>query len=300
IDSERSRCPPVVFRSVRPGYLESHKPPDSHLRTAMGAIFPDAGGRRPHLYVQPRALLRRHPKPHMDQRASGILLSGRPWVQRQGGYQRIVEELRAARGYRVRSLRRGKTALRVGAGINYDFINLQSYQNEDNVAPFAGDTTVNGPIPIAKPWSTTPGGNPFPYSSTPPVGKFPVGAVYDPVPPDFKTTEVYSWNAGLQRQFTPRLFATISYIGSNTIHLPTNVELNPGVYIPGNCVAGQYGLAAAGPCSTTGNVNARRVLNLANPVAATAISNVTAYDSGATANYNGMLVSENWRATNRV
>ncbi len=194
----------------------------------------------------------------------------------------------------------GKTAFRAGAGINYDFINLQSYQNEDNVAPFAGDTTVNGPIPIAKPWSTTPGGDPFPYNSTPPIGKFPVGAVYDPVPPDFKTTEVYSWNAALQRQFTPRLFASISYVGSNTIHLPTNVELNPGVYIPGNCVAGQYGLAVAGPCSTTGNVNARRVLNLANPVAATAISNVTAYDSGATANYNGMIVSENWRATSGV
>jgi len=194
----------------------------------------------------------------------------------------------------------GKTALRVGAGINYDFINLQSYQNEDNVAPFAGDTTVNGPIPIAAPWSTTPGGDPFPYNSTPPIGKFPIGAVYDPVPPNFKTTEVYSWNAALQRQFTARLFASISYVGSNTIHLPTNVELNPGVYIPGTCVAGQYGLTTAGPCSNTANVNARRVLNMANPVAAAAISNVTAYDSGATANYNGMILAENWRATNSV
>ena len=194
----------------------------------------------------------------------------------------------------------GKTAIRAGAGINYDFINLQSYQNEDNVAPFAGDTTVLGPVPIASPWSTTPGGNPFPYVSTPPIGKFPVGAVYDPVPPNFKTTQVYSWNAALQRQFTPRLFASISYLGSNTIHLPDNVELNPGVYIPGNCVAGQYGLTKAGPCSNTANVNSRRVLNLYNPVTAAAISNVTAYDSGATANYNGMILTENWRATDNV
>jgi len=72
------------------------------------------------------------------------------------------------------------------------------------------------------------------------------------------------------------------------------------VYIPGNCAAGQYGLTAPGPCSNTANVNARRVLNLANPVAAAAISNVTAYDSGATANYNGMILSENWRATSSV
>ncbi|HEX4134815.1 MAG TPA: carboxypeptidase regulatory-like domain-containing protein [Bryobacteraceae bacterium] len=194
----------------------------------------------------------------------------------------------------------GKTAFRAGAGINYDFINLQSYQNEDNVAPFAGDTTVLGPVPIAAPWSTTPGGDPFPYNSTPPLGKFPVGAVYDPVEPYFKTTEVYSWNAALQRQFTPRLFASISYVGSNTIHLPDNVELNPGVYIPGTCAAGQYGLTVAGPCSNTANVNSRRVLNLANPVAAASISNLTAYDSGATANYNGMILNENWRATEGV
>jgi hypothetical protein len=194
----------------------------------------------------------------------------------------------------------GKTALRAGAGINYDFVNAQSYQNEDNVAPFAGDTTVNGPVSIAKPWGTTPGGDPFPYVSNPPIGKFPVGAVYVPVPPNIKTTEVYSWNAAVQRQFTSRIFASASYVGSHTIHLWDNVEYNPGVYIPGNCVAGQYGLTAPGPCSTTGNVNARRVLNMANPVAAAAISNLTAYDDGATANYHGMILTTKWRASRSV
>ncbi|HXP84795.1 MAG TPA: TonB-dependent receptor [Bryobacteraceae bacterium] len=194
----------------------------------------------------------------------------------------------------------GKTAIRAGAGINYDFVNLQSYQNEDNVAPFAGDTTVNGPIPIAAPWSTTPGGNPFPYNSTPPTGKFPVGAVYVPVPPNIRTTQVYSWNAGIQRQFTPRWFASGSYIGTHTIHLWDNVEYNPPLYIPGTCAAGQYGLTAPGACSTVGNVNARRILNLYNPVGAAAISNLTAYDDGGTAGYNGMLLITQWRATNHV
>jgi hypothetical protein len=194
----------------------------------------------------------------------------------------------------------GKTAIRAGAGINYDFVNLQSYQNEDNVAPFAGDTTVNGPIPIAAPWSTTPGGNPFPYNSTPPVGKYPVGAVYVPVPPNIKTTQVYSWNAALERQFTPQWFASVSYVGSQTIHLWDNVEYNPPLYIPGSCAAGQYGLSAPGPCSTVGNVNARRILYLANPVAAQGFSNLTAYDDGGTANYNGLLLKTAWRASSNV
>jgi hypothetical protein len=36
-------------------------------------------------------------------------------------------------------------------------------------------------------------------------------------------------------------------------------DANPPVYITGNCVAGQYGLTAAGPCSTEANVNSRRL-----------------------------------------
>ncbi len=194
----------------------------------------------------------------------------------------------------------GRSAIRAGAGINYDFVNEQSYQNEDNVAPFAGDTTVNGPVPLAAPWSTTPGGNPFPYISNPPIGKFPVGAVYVPVPPNIKTTEVYSWNASIERQFSSRWFASASYVGSHTIHLWDNVEYNPPIFIPGTCGAGQYGLTAPGPCSTVGNVNARRVLNLANPVAAAAISNLTAYDDGGTAGYNGLLLKTQWTASNHV
>jgi hypothetical protein len=194
----------------------------------------------------------------------------------------------------------GKTAIRAGAGINYDFVNLQSYQNEDNVAPFAGDTTVNGPIPLAAPWSTTPGGDPFPYVSNPPIGKFPVGSVFVPVPANIRTTRVYSWNAALERQFTPRWFASASYVGSHTVHLWDNVEYNPPVYIPGTCAAGQYGLTAPGPCSTVGNVNARRILYLANPVAARGFSNLTAYDDGGTAGYNGMLLKTTWRASGNV
>jgi hypothetical protein len=194
----------------------------------------------------------------------------------------------------------GKMSIRAGAGIAYDFVNQQFYHNENNVAPFAGDTTVNGPIPLDNPWVTTPGGNPFPYNSTPPIGRFTVGAVYLPVPPDLKTTKIYNWNLAVQRQVTTSLFVSASYIGSQAIHLWDNIELNPGIYIPGNCVAGQYGLTAPGPCSTTGNLNSRRRLNIANPVAARNISNLTAFDDGATSSYNGMLLSTQWRATRNL
>ena len=194
----------------------------------------------------------------------------------------------------------GKTSIRVGAGISYDFVNEQIYANENNVAPFSGDTTVNGPIPLNNPWQNFPGGDPFPYTRSYTHPDYTVGAVYMPIPPNLKTPEIYNWNLTLQRQFSSNIFASASYVGSQAIHLWDAIELNPGVYIPGNCVAGQYGLTAPGPCSTTGNVNSRRVLNLQNPVAALDISNLTAFDDGATSNYNGLILATAWRATRAV
>jgi hypothetical protein len=194
----------------------------------------------------------------------------------------------------------GKTSIRAGVGIAYDFMNNEEFQNLTSSAPFGGSTIVTGPLPVANPWSTTPGGNPFPYNSSPPTGIFPASSAYLPLEPNFKTPEVYSWNFAVQRQMTQGLFLSASYLGNHAIHLPDMYELNPGVYIPGTCPAGQYGLTTAGTCSTTGNLGSRRVLNLANPAAARSISNVTVFDDGATSNYNGLLLNSVWRATSNI
>jgi hypothetical protein len=193
----------------------------------------------------------------------------------------------------------GKTSIRAGAGIAYDFINEQEYHNEDNVAPFSGDTQVPGPISMANPWATLPGGNPFPYVSSPPIGRYPAAAVFLPIDPNIQTTTVYNWNVSLQRQFTPRWFASASYIGSHTIHIWDNVEDNPAQILPVPTVASSSPLCTATTlavnCLT--NLNARRLLNVANPTAASGFSELTAFDSGGTAGYNGMVLSTTWQAT---
>ncbi len=196
----------------------------------------------------------------------------------------------------------GKTSIRVGAGIAYDFMNDSSYQNADSVAPFGGSTTVNGKIPFASPWSTTPTGNPFPYFSTPPIGTFPVGSTFIPVPANFKTTELYSWNVAVQRQFAPRLFASASYLGNHAIHLPDQVELNPGVLlnVPSVAPSNPACTATTLAVNCVSNLGVRRALNLANPVAAASLGNVSSYDDGATSHYNGLLLSTVWRATSNV
>ena len=185
----------------------------------------------------------------------------------------------------------GKTSIRAGAGIAYDFMNEESYQNADSAAPFQDSTIVTGPLPVAAPWSTTPTGNPFPYTPTPPIGAFPAAGAYLPVPPNFKTTTVYSWNLVLQRQFSPSLFASASYLGNHAIHLPTLYELNPGVLLNVPSVAASDPRCNAKTLAVNCTANLQyyppRALNLANPTQS--LGNVTAYDDGPTSHYHGLL-----------
>src|SRR6266571_1968075 len=196
----------------------------------------------------------------------------------------------------------GRTALRAGAGIAYDFVNEQLHHNTTNVAPFSGDTIVPGPISLDNPWQNFPGGNPFPYSLDRSTARFTAGGSYGPVPPNIKSTSVYSWNLGVQRQFTPDWFASLNYVGNHALYMWTLVELNPAIFLGTDpCTLN----TASGPvsypvCSTTGNTNQRRRLNLQNPVAAQNISYLTQFDDGATQGYNGLLVNTALRAVRNV
>jgi hypothetical protein len=193
----------------------------------------------------------------------------------------------------------GKMSIRAGAGLAYDFINEQMYLNSDLAAPFYAQTYVLGSIPVADPWSALPTGNPFPYVSAPP-GNFPAFSSYLPLIPTLKSPRTYSWNLLVQRQVSSSLFLSANYVGSQSVHLFDNIELNPGVYIPGNCVAGQYGLTVPGPCSNLSNINYRRVLYLQDPVASQTIANLTQFDDGATSNYHALILAAQWRPTRNV
>ena len=186
----------------------------------------------------------------------------------------------------------GKTAIRAGAGIAHDFIRQDLHLNTSSVSPFRL-TIINLGINLDNPWAGFPGGDPFPYNYNKSNPTFAAYGSYLPVPPDMRTHEQYSWNLGIQRQVTPGWFVSGTYVGTHIIHIWNAVELNPGIYIAGNCAVGQYGLTAAGPCSNTGNVNNRRLLNLTNP--GTQLGYITQYDDGGTQSYNGLLLNTNWR-----
>jgi hypothetical protein len=186
----------------------------------------------------------------------------------------------------------GKMAIRVGGGIAHDFIRQDLHQNTSTVSPFRL-TVVNTSVSLDDPWRSYPGGNPFPFNYDKNNPAFTPYGTYLPIPEDMKSTTQYSWNFGIQRQATSDLFVAATYVGTHIIHVQNALELNPAQYIPGTCTAGQFGLTAPGPCSTPGNVNQRRLLNLANPQAN--LGYLTSYDTGGTQGYNGLLLNTNWR-----
>jgi Carboxypeptidase regulatory-like domain len=190
----------------------------------------------------------------------------------------------------------GKTVVRASWGISYDYNSGELMVNAADAPPYGGTEIWSGGLDgFSNPYLSNPGGNIFPYTP----GKnspFAAGGVYIALQPNMKTTAVNQWNLTIQHQFGKDWLVSAQYIGSESAHLWDSYQLNPAVYISGNCPAGQYGLAVAGACSTTANQNYRRAFVLANypgtilPTGTPAFGYVDLFDDGGTASYNGLLL----------
>jgi hypothetical protein len=218
--------------------------------------------------------------------------------------------------------------IRFGTGIYYDapklwetahhMLNPPFGNTVDAVVPTScpGKPNRNGcPLDFLNPWSATPGGDPqarLSHMGEPVVlpdrnVTFPLNGVYATMPVDAAPMSQVQWNLSYQRQLPGRLLAEVTYTGNRTNHvwLPGYHE-NPAIYIPGNCVAGQYGLTAPGPCSNTSAANrqARSLLTLLNPEEGKyyAVNGVEQAYLDGTGHYNGLKLSlqkrlsSNWSA----
>jgi hypothetical protein len=197
----------------------------------------------------------------------------------------------------------GKTSVRASWGLLYDMPHMFFYTRVSNNPPWGATLSrTGGPFPLSNPWSGYPGGDPFVQSgggTGRSFGFFPTSGVYAASDTNLQNPQVNTWNLSIQRQIGSWLFSG-SYIGNHTAHLWSSRELDPQVYIPGNCTAGQYGLTAAGPCSSTSGANtaARRILTILNPTWGPWYSTIAYLDAGATSSYNGMLLSAQHRLSN--
>ena len=198
----------------------------------------------------------------------------------------------------------GRTAIRGGAGIAYDFSPLQLLNISANTAPFGGRVGAQGTSPLNNPYATVPGGNSFPNQT----GFIPFAQTVE-VGPDLKTPEVYNWNLAVQRQISKSWFASVSYVGNHAIHMDYATELNAPQLIPGLPILANgndprclQGVTTPGPvaanCST--NENQRRFLYLLNPTGAQNLGDVSQLNSVGTQMYNGLLTNTSWKPTRLV
>src|SRR5579871_1951931 len=183
----------------------------------------------------------------------------------------------------------GKQTIRAGFGIFYDTMPTAYQEDQTGDAPWA--STISLPSPaggLSNPYQGYPGGNPFPTPTPPSKNQvFPPEGQYYTYPLHARPTSVYQWNLSYERQLANNWLVSATYIGNKTSHIWTGEDVNPGVYIPGNC--------GGSPCSTTSNTNQRRVLSLINSVAGSLISDIFQADDGANSEYEGILLKAEHR-----
>jgi hypothetical protein len=97
-------------------------------------------------------------------------------------------------------------------------------------------------------------------------------------------TQLQQWNLSMQKQLGDWL-GGVTYLGTRSAHLWRATELNPAVF---------------GPGATTGNTNARRVLELANPAQGQFYGTIGQVDDTGRGNYNGLLLSVQRRLKNNL
>ena len=179
-----------------------------------------------------------------------------------------------------------RTSVRASWGVFYDTPHLFFNTRFANNPPWGAQITIsNPPGGFADPYLGYPGGNPFPglnagWATQP----FPAFGVYVNTPLDLQPTSLQQWNVSVQRQVGEWLVAA-SYLGNHSTHLWRATELNPAVF---------------GPGASTANTNARRVLELANPVQGQAYGTIGQLDDSGRANYGAALFSLQRRLKNNL
>jgi hypothetical protein len=205
----------------------------------------------------------------------------------------------------------GRTSVRMSYGLTYyDYPTVDRLGTQQAMPPYGSQTRLVAPAGgLDDPWRGVPGGNPFPLQSSKDMSFVPFGE-YLFRRPDLTPTYIQTWNLSLQREVVKDHLLSVSYIGSQTIHLQAADPLNLAIFVPGTGDAngrcflnGQATAFRVNPgvaCSTRANTQDRRVLGFLNPAFANELGRAAVIQNGGTQQYHGMLVSVQRRPSHGI
>ena len=223
----------------------------------------------------------------------GVLYSGDAGVPYKTGVNRDWVQFAPRVGLAFDPKGDGKTSIRAAFGINYDTTGGNLANSTQGAPPWGNVLTLQGPLPFLNPWINNPGGNPFPGCGGLPCGAdtpFVSNGTYIAVQPGNVPTRVYNWNFSVQRQIGQNWLVSASYVGSETAHLWLTHQLNYGTLFPGvPNVASCAATATNANCSA--NLPIRRLFTVLRPSYGPQIGFMDLFDSGGTANYNGLILT---------
>ena len=135
------------------------------------------------------------------------------------------------------------TAIRAGFGLFVAPMQYSEYSPFGDVAPFDPTYTLNATasqaISFDNPWAgfkSTGGKSPFPPFASPDLQPPADSQFLTPVTLEgtfsrgFKLGVTQSWNASIEQQLTANMALHLAYVGSQSYHQSTPLDLNPGIY----------------------------------------------------------------------
>ncbi len=219
----------------------------------------------------------------------------------------------------------GTTVVKASWGMLFDMPHTLFYYNYATEPLWGEGITLQNPS-FANPWASYPTGvSPFPTIQNA-TSAYPTSGYYESVPLHVHNTYVDQWNLAIQKQIGSSWLLKASYLGNDVIHLWTDQEGNPAVYLTN----GMYGVTVNppvapsvnnsctlftgvkngvptfttySPCNSTSSTQARRLLTLTDPLRGTVgaqgpyYGTVELLDDGGTASYNGLILSAEHRLT---
>ena len=193
----------------------------------------------------------------------------------------------------------GRTAVRTSYGIGYDFPTAERHNINAGAPPWGNRSLLQDPPGgLDDPYSYV-GGDPHPIATTANTEFVTFGA-FGATDPDINSPRTQSWNVTLEQQLGSEWGVSVSYLGSYSDRLWTQIQQNPAVFLgTGPCTI--RGVAYP-VCSTTQNLNQRRELTLSgeNPASAALIGNMDLHTSIGNQDYRGLKLSARRRAASGI